>query len=110
MGYNTLIQTAVAHWPLQDDAANTTVEDAGGSYDGTLQGGSNTADLSTTGPTTWLPKALAFDGVDDFLDFGGTVGNFTSTATLVAWVQINTASATNSRLWHRRTAGTGFAA
>jgi hypothetical protein len=48
--------------PLQDDAANTTVVTTGTiSGSGTLTSGGNTADRTTTGPTTWLPKALQFN-------------------------------------------------
>lgn len=57
-------------WPLQDDAASTTVDDASSNaLDGTLGGGNNTSDLSTTGPNSWLTKALDFDGSSDQITF-----------------------------------------
>lgn len=67
MGYNTLVAGAVAHWKLQDDAASTAVVDELGSYNGTLVGGDNTEDITTTGPNTWLPAALQFDGSADYV-------------------------------------------
>lgn len=49
------------HWELQDDAANTDVLDSSGNAnDLTLTNTYQSADVSTTGPNTWLPKALAF--------------------------------------------------
>lgn len=51
-----------AVWPMQDDAANTVVEDIGpNSLDATWTGGDNTEDHSVTGPNSWLPKALNTD-------------------------------------------------
>lgn len=60
-------------WPLQDDAASTSVDDASSNgNDGTLQGGNNTSDLSTTGPNSWLTKSLSFDGSADYITLGTT--------------------------------------
>lgn len=53
-------------WPLIDDAASTAVVDySGNGHNGVLSGGANTEDIATTGPTSWLPTALALDGTDD---------------------------------------------
>ena len=56
----------IAHYKLNDDAANTTVVDSGpNAYDGTLAGGDNTADISIAGK---ISKALNFDGVNDYVN------------------------------------------
>ena len=57
-----------AHYLLNDDAANTTVADnSGNGYTGTLQGGDNTQDLSTTGK---INDCFDFNGTDDYVDCG----------------------------------------
>lgn len=72
-------------WLLcQDSAASTAVADQTGSHNGTLQGGNNTSDISTTGPNSWLTSALQLDGSADYItitdhaDFDfGTATDFT---------------------------------
>ena len=60
--------------PMQDDAASTTVVDqSSNGNDGTLAGGSNTADLSTTGPNNWLTKGLDLSATGDELNLGDFV-------------------------------------
>ena len=73
MAYNTLLSSAVGHWPLQDDAASTVVVDEAGSENGTLVGGDNTADITTTGPNTWLTAALHLDGTSDYITLPGNI-------------------------------------
>lgn len=55
---------------LTDNAANTTVDDASPvNDDGVLQGGDNTADITgTPGAKSFLPRALTFDGTNDYID------------------------------------------
>lgn len=56
------------HWPCQDSAASTVVVNIGGSGgNGTLNGGDNTVDLSTTGPNDTYPLALNLNGSDDWV-------------------------------------------
>jgi len=58
-------------WLLGDDAASTAVDDqSSNANDGTLEGGDNTSDVSTTSPTSWLPGAFAFDGTADNVNLG----------------------------------------
>ncbi|MEM8494142.1 MAG: LamG-like jellyroll fold domain-containing protein [Planctomycetota bacterium] len=68
--YQSVTAGAVLHAPLQDSAANTTVE-AGAAADGTLVGGETTATVQTAGPpaATWLPGAFVFDGSADAVTF-----------------------------------------
>ena len=52
----------LAHWLLNDDAADTDVADTTGNYDGTLNGGDNTEDKSVSGK---INQAFTFNGADD---------------------------------------------
>lgn len=73
-------------WLLQDDAANTTVADqSSGGNDGTLNGGDNTDDISTTGPNNWLTKALQLNGTDDFISLGDLAGLEFGTGDSFSW-------------------------
>lgn len=60
-------------WPLQDDAASTTVVDeSGNSRSGVLNSdiaGGDTSDVATTGPNSWLTSAFEMDG-DNYIDVG----------------------------------------
>lgn len=65
------LASKVGHWPMQDSAASTVVTDVASSpHNGVLQGGDTTADLATTGPTSWLPSALHLDGAADYVTVG----------------------------------------
>ena len=55
----------VAHWKMNDDAANTTVRDAAGGNDGTAQ--QNTEDMSVIGKHG---RALDFNGSSDYVSTG----------------------------------------
>lgn len=73
-------------WPLQDDAASTAIDDASSNAnDGTLNGGDNTADISTTGPNSWLTKGLDFDGSNDYISVSGTELDLTGAFTIGEW-------------------------
>jgi hypothetical protein len=85
-GSHTADPTMLAHYACQDDAASSTAIDDASSYanDGTLNGGDDTETLSTTGPTTYLPKSLEFDGAADYFDTGITsIENDNNT--ILAW-------------------------
>jgi hypothetical protein len=57
-------------WPMQDDAASAAVDDqSSNGRDGTLQG-SDTTDISTTGPNNWLTKSLNLDGSNHYITCG----------------------------------------
>jgi len=71
----------VGWWKL-DEAAGTTVADAGGNHAGAL-----------AGDPTWtqglLGGALAFDGQDDHVDLGTTADlNVTAQITVAAWIKV----------------------
>ena len=59
----------VAHWPMDDDAANTTVVDIAGGNNAAAQ--QNTSILHTTGQ---INGALSFNGDDDNVDIGSITG------------------------------------
>lgn len=85
-------------WLLQDDAASTVVDDqSSNGRDGTLQGGSNTSDISGTGPNNWLTKALAFDGANDRVTLPDTVDITAADQTLVAWMIADSATPGNTK-------------
>lgn len=79
----------VAHWKMNDDAANTTVEDSAGDFDGVSEG-QNTANMSVAGK---IGKALYFsgvtEGVGDYISttYLGVPGTAHRTAT--AWFRFN---------------------
>ncbi len=58
----------VARYPLQDDAANTTVVESIAAANGTLVGGDNTSTLSIAGTGGLSPKALNCDGTLDYVN------------------------------------------
>lgn len=75
--------TLTNQWALQDDAASTTVVDGPGVDDGTLTNAGNTSASSVAGPGGDFPKALSFDGTDDYvlivldqIELGLNVTNF----------------------------------
>lgn len=76
---------------MQDDAASTVVVNDVGP-DATLEGGKTTADVSTTGPTDHLPKALAFDGVADFINADSQSDDATVSddLTVAMWAKFDT--------------------
>lgn len=80
-----------AHYKLNDDAANTTVEDSSeNSNTGTLEGGDNTADVSVTGK---INKAFGLNGTDDCVNIDTILGDVSSdtAGTIAAWVKPTTA-------------------
>jgi hypothetical protein len=73
----------IAHWLMDDNAANTTVVDSGGgNYHGTAQ--RNTAAMTTAGR---LNGALAFNGTGDWIDCGTNAALLPDAWTLCAWVK-----------------------
>lgn len=84
-------------WPMQDDAANKTVVDqSGNSITGTLQGGDNTSDKSTTGPNGWLAKAFAFNGTDDYVSLpGSSLNAFGNEFTFSCWCWVDSSLASS---------------
>lgn len=98
-------------WPLQDDAASSTVDDQssnarnGTFYDGTVA--ENTSDHSTTGPNSYLTKCLTFNGAQECIDLGGKWVPTGAKSILVRfWGTSGAAAGTDYFLFGRSRAGT----
>jgi hypothetical protein len=78
----------VGHWPLDDNAANTTVLDSSGNgNDGTFNDSvnPNTNAHSVTGQVN---SALSFDGIDDYVDIADDPSlDMTTKLTVALWMQ-----------------------
>jgi len=67
LGWNSLDNSLVAHFKMNDDAASTDVVDSSDSgHTGTAQ--QNTEDLSTDGLATNTNAALSFNGTSDYIE------------------------------------------
>jgi len=77
----------VGHWRL-DETSGTTVFDAAGSVNGTMEGGLDAGNDSVAG---MVGRALQFDGNDDTINFGNPAGVFdfgtSQSFTLAAWIR-----------------------
>ncbi len=73
----------IAHYKMNDDAANTTVTDESGSYDGTAA--RNTNLLSSDGK---INATLNFNGTSDKVDLGNSVA-VTAEFSVACWVKMN---------------------
>jgi hypothetical protein len=62
-----IISNLVSHWPCNDNAASTVVDDIVGSNNGTLTGAGNTSASTTAGPGGSLTAGLAMDGSSDYI-------------------------------------------
>lgn len=94
---NQVAQSRVCAYPLQDNAASTTVLDySGHSRDGTLNTGT-TAALTAAGPNLWLPASLQFTGTQ-YVTLPDTTEINTAGQTLLAWVK-STDSGGINRSW-----------
>lgn len=74
---DVLCNVTVAHWEMDDDAANSTVEDSVGGFDGTFNdaGGDPNTDAHTTpGVSVLTHTALNLDSVDDYIDVTSGLG------------------------------------
>jgi hypothetical protein len=74
----------VSHFVMNDDAADTIVDDSEGVNDGTLMGGNNTQDISVTGK---INKALQLDGTLDYVNCGNDTSLQISKGTMSAWIK-----------------------
>lgn len=81
--------SAIAAYDLQDDAATTVILDSFGGTSCTLQGGDNTATISTTGPNSRLTKSLQLDGSNDYISRTGHPLSSASAWTMEAYVYLN---------------------
>lgn len=67
-------------WPMQDNAASTVVSAQAGAVAGTLVGGDNTSTITTTGPNSWLTRALNLDGSADAINIADSASWTVTTA------------------------------
>lgn len=90
----------VAHWKLDDKAANTTVVATVGG-NGTLNGGDNTSAKRVDGPGDSIPYGMSFNGTDDYVDL--TTNNSTllknvGAFTLACWMKTSATPTTSAAL------------
>jgi len=74
----------LAHYKMNDDAANVYVTDETAGHPGGLNGGDDTADLSVAGK---LNEALHMDGANDWVDL---TNNFSGVKSMVFWAYNDT--------------------
>jgi len=68
----------ISHWKCNDDAASTTITDHLGRYDGTLNGGNNTEDITSTDSIRGSSFLLSSADTDE-LDLASALAGLTST-------------------------------
>ncbi|TET75162.1 MAG: LamG domain-containing protein [Candidatus Aminicenantes bacterium] len=81
-----MVKSPISQWKMNDNAADTTVADAVGSNVGTLAGGDNTEDISTTGK---INRALDFDGASDVVSIPNASSLNPTEITITMWVKFN---------------------
>ena len=86
------------HLKQQDDAASTTVVNRISDRNGTLVGAGNTSDSTVTGPTSWLPKALSYDGTNDTTSTPAVTGTTYTEGTIITWLRNKFATAASRRV------------
>ncbi len=78
------------HWPLQDNASNSTITSlvgpTGGLYLGTAT--KNTNDNTVDGPGGYYPRAISLTGASSIKFFSGTIGQFCTGITQMIWLKI----------------------
>ena len=85
----SLCDSQVAQWRMNDNAANTTVEDSASTLTGTFidaTGDPNTDAHTTPGVSALTNTALTFDGVDDVVRTGQDFIGGSEGITLAAWI------------------------
>lgn len=75
LGSHSPDASLAVYFPMQDDAASTAIANVNGSEGDGILTGSNTSDLSTTGPNSYLTKALGFNGITNRVDKSVTTHN-----------------------------------
>ncbi|HPD48623.1 MAG TPA: phage tail protein [Anaerohalosphaeraceae bacterium] len=93
----------VAHYQLNDNAANTTVADASGNgHTGTAS--RNTSSMTVAGK---INSALAFNGTDDYVNIPDHVDlRLTGGGTILAWIKPNSSGETAGRIVDKSTTTT----
>ncbi|QQS58667.1 hypothetical protein IPN35_03630 [Candidatus Peregrinibacteria bacterium] len=82
----SFMRSPIAHWKMNDNAGNTTVTDAMGSFNGTAQ--RNTSTVTTTGK---INEALTFNGSSDYVNIpDNNALDITRNITLSAWIKTTT--------------------
>lgn len=112
-----LTTARIAHWKLNDDAANPTVADAAGNHDATMLSGAAASNTSGHAAVGRVAGALSFDGTDDYAlvqdspDF-----DLATPFTIALWVRPDSVSGTRELVskwydgvnaaWHLYLSGT----
>lgn len=90
----------IHHWPLSDNAANTTVDNTVGA-DGTLEGGDNTSAKTTAGPGGSITAGFDFNGSDDAVDISAASVSFASGTAFSVSLWFNADGVATGRLMGR---------
>ncbi len=85
----------ISQWLMDDNVANTHVDDSQTANDGVLEGGDNTDDISIVGPAGVANTSLLFDGTDDYISIANDINAAPDrTFTFTCWAKTTYASAT----------------
>lgn len=82
-------------WKFQDDSGSSVDDATSNSNNGTLNGGYDIEDISTSGPTTYLSQGLHLDGMGDYLSFG-TIAGYSKSTSFSAGLWVRPDGAINS--------------
>lgn len=89
LGSHTADTSLLAWLKLQETSGTTAVDSSPNGNDGTYTGmGSNP--VTATGPTSWLPSAVSFDGVNDYVNLGVLPGASGASQTLLMYMKRTT--------------------
>lgn len=79
MSYESLIVDAsLVSYHLLQETTGTTAADASGHGKHGVYTGMGASPVSVAGPTAWLPRAVTFDGSNDYVEHDGEVASFTN--------------------------------
>lgn len=86
IGLHSLTSSIVLYYAFEDNDADTTVDDSStNGYDGTLEGGDNTEDITITGH---LGYGIDLNGSDDYVDTGETFqSTFRASFSVSIWIK-----------------------
>ena len=82
------VDDPIAHWKMNDDAADTNVDDSMDNAEGTLRGGDNTNAKSEVGQ---INDCLHLNGVDDYIS--ATLPSTYTSWTLAVWINLDAVGA-----------------
>jgi len=95
-GEDRVMYGLMGAWSMED-GTGTTLEDIGGSHDGTFNSSPQWVADGVVNQDNTSTGALSFDGIDDYVEMPGTSDwHFTSGFTLSAWVKFNEDNSMNT--------------